>query len=81
MPAPLPPPKQAVLAMLARLDDDVTYERILYHVEFMKTIEERCGDDAETLDSDELLAELGLCRSPSAGTRAHATTSKTSADG
>ena len=39
-------PKQRVLTFLEKLPDDVTYERIIYHVDVMRAIEEALAESA-----------------------------------
>ena len=54
--------KEKVLRMVERLPDDATYDRVLYHVEVMKEIEERLGElergEAVLSPHEQVFAEL-----------------------
>src|SRR6266851_1045401 len=53
-------PKQNVLRFVATLPDDVTYDRIMYHVDVMRAIEQGEADikRGAVIDHDELFNEL-----------------------
>jgi hypothetical protein len=53
-------PKQNVLRFVATLPDDVSYERILYHVGLMHAVEESEADAAagRVIDHDELFDRI-----------------------
>jgi len=52
--------KELILRMVGRLPDDVTYQRVMYHLGVMRAIE--VGEEqiarGEVIDHDELFAEL-----------------------
>ncbi|HXG12641.1 MAG TPA: hypothetical protein VNK04_22985 [Gemmataceae bacterium] len=52
--------KEKVLRMVERLPDDVTYDRVLYHVEFMQEIEKRLeeAERGEGIPHEQVFAEL-----------------------
>jgi hypothetical protein len=53
-------PKQNVLRFVATLPNDVSYERILYHIGVMQAVEQGEADAAagRVIDHDKLMAEL-----------------------
>ena len=53
-------PKQNVLRFVATLPDDVTYDRIAYHLDVMRAIEQGEADikRGAVIDHDELFDEL-----------------------
>jgi hypothetical protein len=52
--------KQRILSMIGRLPDDVTYDRIMYHLDVMKGIEKGMEDieAGRFIDHDELFDRL-----------------------
>ncbi|MEM7811132.1 MAG: hypothetical protein AAF532_06630 [Planctomycetota bacterium] len=76
-------PKQAVAAMLERLDDDVSYEQIVYHVDVTRAIEEGLADveAGRTVSHEEAKQRFAECLSRAAGAGGHSPTSKTSTVG
>lgn len=52
--------KQKILRMIERLDDDVTYDRVLYHIEVMQRLEARLeqADRSEWIEHNEVFARL-----------------------
>ncbi len=52
--------KQKILGMIERLANDVTYDRVLYHIEVMKELEARLErlDQEPWIDHDEVFRKL-----------------------
>ncbi len=52
--------KQKILRMVERLPEDVTYDRVIYHLDVMKSIEIGLEqiEKGQCLDHDELFEEL-----------------------
>ncbi len=52
--------KQKILRMIEKLPENVSYDRVLYHVHTMKKIEIglQQAERGEVIDHDELFAEL-----------------------
>jgi hypothetical protein len=53
-------PKQRVLTFVEKLPDDVTYERIIYHVDVMRAIEEALAESerGEGIEHEEFFRQL-----------------------
>jgi hypothetical protein len=78
--------KELILQMVQKLPDDVTYDRVMYHLEVMRDIEIALGqlDRGEGIPHEEFVAELRakgwLDDAPeSSGRRARKKTSRKSA--
>ena len=50
--------KAKVLAMIQRQDNDITYDDLIYKLEFMKAVEEALNDPTLPMDHDEFMAQL-----------------------
>jgi hypothetical protein len=52
--------KERILRLVRRLDDDVTYDRVIYHLSVMKGVEIvlEQADRGELLDHDEVFRQL-----------------------
>jgi len=52
--------KELILRMVERLPDDVTYDRVMYHLDVMKAVETGIeqADRGEGMDHDEFFAQL-----------------------
>jgi hypothetical protein len=52
--------KEKVLAMIQRQDNNITYDDLIYKLEFMKTVEQgiREADQGLGMDHDEFMAQL-----------------------
>lgn len=52
--------KEKVLAMIQRLGNDITYDDLIYKLEFMKSVEQgiREADQGLGMDHDEFMAQL-----------------------
>src|SRR5581483_8416803 len=76
--------KQKILQMIERLPDDVTYERVIYHLEVMEKIDRGLeqAERGEGIDHEALEAKLraaGWLESEPSGQPKRKGTSKTSA--
>jgi len=50
--------KEKVLAMIQRQGSDITYDELIYKLEFMKAVEESLNDPTPPTDHDEFMAQL-----------------------
>jgi hypothetical protein len=52
--------KQKILRMVERLDDDVSYDQVLYHLTVMRNVEVGLAqaNQGEVIDHDALMAEM-----------------------
>ena len=52
--------KEKIRRMVEKLDEDVTYDRVIYHLEVMRTLEARLeeAERGEVIDHDEVFARL-----------------------
>ncbi len=52
--------KELILRMIGKLPDDVTYDRVIYHLDVMRDIEISLeqAERGEVIDHDDLFAEL-----------------------
>jgi hypothetical protein len=53
-------PKQRILRFVGQLPDDVTYDRVIYHLHVMRDVETALGEAArgEGIEHEELFAQL-----------------------